>query len=127
MTKERMVGPGGGDFALNPNRFGGGRTSKPPTAKQIKATKERNVEIERKGQQDSMNKQYKENTKPPPSALLSKQRERERSDARLRTRIKVAIEATKKEAPRRAKNKAQVDRAEKVYNVKQVGITKGSR
>ena len=24
MTRKRMVGPGGGDFALNPNRFSGG-------------------------------------------------------------------------------------------------------
>jgi len=26
MTQKRKVGPGGGDFALNPNRFGGGKS-----------------------------------------------------------------------------------------------------
>ena len=47
MTRRRMVGPrSDGDFINAMGRIGGGRTSRPPTKKQVEETKARNRQRE---------------------------------------------------------------------------------
>tara|TARA_R110002096_G_scaffold332972_1_gene526988 strand:- start:246 stop:569 length:324 start_codon:yes stop_codon:yes gene_type:complete len=65
----RKVGPGGGDFALNPNRFGGGSglsiggsKTKPKNPRSGKGKRSRKVPVSEKGK-DFQEQKYKETIK----------------------------------------------------------------
>ena len=60
MTQKRKVGPGGGDFALNPNRFSGGGGGKSiVTGRQSSVSKQTKNKIERRYPESAASKNEK--------------------------------------------------------------------